>query len=165
MIKGNAHKYSISALCKCLGVARATYYRNYIKEPIQDKDAGLKQKIEDIFTKNRCVFGARKIKRKLLTDHSVNVSVRRINRNMKELGLESVYKKKKYKAPKGSTNESSIPNVLDRDFNNKEPYEAVVSDLYSFCLREKATTYPCKRQIEPGISFKISQVLWYLLCK
>ena len=137
MIKSNAHKYPVSAQCKCLGVARATYYRNIYRTPNIDKDAELKEKIEDVFTKNRCVFGARKIKRKLIKDYDINVSVRRINRNMKELGLESVYRKKKYKAPKGSTNEAVIPNILDRDFDGKSPYEAVVSDLTYARVRAK----------------------------
>lgn len=129
MIKNNAHKYSVSAQCKYLGVARATYYRNKNKPPKEDKDAELKIKIEDVFTKNRCVFGARKIKCKLLKDHDVNVSVRRITHNMKELGLESAYAVKKYRPSKDKSNESEISNLLDRDFNGKAPYEAVVSDL------------------------------------
>lgn len=129
MIKAGVHKYSVSAQCKCLGVARASYYRNLNKAPVADKDAELKEQIEDIYTKNRCVFGARKIKHKLLKDYKINVSIRRVRGNMRELGLESVYKRKKYKVIKGPSNDSMTPNILDRDFNNKAPYEAVVSDL------------------------------------
>ena len=129
MIKGNAHIYSVSAQCKTLGVARATYYRNCNAEMKPDKDAELKKKIEDVFVSNRCVFGARKIKRKLLTKHGLTVSVRRINRNMRELGLISVYRKKRYKAANIKVNESNAPNLLERDFNDKKPYEAIVSDL------------------------------------
>ena len=137
MIKGNAHKYSVSAQCKCLGVARASYYRGLNRSPVPDKDAGLKLNIEDVFTGNRCVFGARKIKYKLIKDYGINVSVRRITRNMKELGLISVYKTKKYRVIKGSTNESCVPNILARDFGDKLPYEAVVSDLTYARVRDR----------------------------
>jgi len=129
VIKGNSHKYSVSAQCKCLGVARATYYRNRREKVKPDKDADLKEKIEEIFLKNRRVFGAAKIKRKLFKQYKLKVSLRRIRRIMKELGLESVYGNKKYKTPKDDPNESKIPNLLDRNFNDKSKLEAVVSDL------------------------------------
>jgi transposase InsO family protein len=131
VIKRNAHKYSISAQCKCLGVARASYYRNRDKSEKQDKDADLRRKIEEVFLKNRGVFGARKIKRKLLTEHGIVASRRRIGRNMSELGVESVYQKKKPKRPKpqGNMNESPAPNLLKRNFDDKRPYEVIVSDL------------------------------------
>ena len=78
---------------------------------------------------NRRVFGARKIKRKLLTKYGINVSVRRISRNMRELGISSVYQNKKYKAIKTAVNESNVPNRFNREFNDKKPYEVIVSDL------------------------------------
>lgn len=62
-------------------------------------------------------------------EYELDISVRRINRNMKELGLESVYKRKRYKSPKSPAVESTAPNLLDRNFRDKAPYEVVVSDL------------------------------------
>ena len=38
---------------------------------------------------------------------------------------------------KTNLNEASIPNVLDRDFNNKKPCEAVASDLTYARVRVK----------------------------
>ena len=137
MIKGNAHRYSVSAQCKTLGVARATYYRNCDAAQKPDKDLELKKLIDEIFVSNRCVFGARKIKRKLYAKHGLTVSVRRINRNMRELGFMSVYGKKRYKAGKWKVNESAVPNILDRSFNDKKPYEVIVSDLTYARVKER----------------------------
>jgi len=48
---------------------------------------------------------------------------------MRELGLVSVYQKKKFKPSKSKCNESTVSNVLDRQFNSDTPYHKVVSDL------------------------------------
>ena len=48
---------------------------------------------------------------------------------MKENNLVSNYTLRKYKVHKNNVNNSKIENIIDRNFNNKEILEAVVSDL------------------------------------
>lgn len=76
VIRSNAHKYSISALCKCLEIARSTYYYETI-EPLDEKK--LENDIVEIFNTNRKVYGSRKIKVELLKKGK-QVSQRRICR-------------------------------------------------------------------------------------
>ena len=62
MIKANAHKYSVSAMCKVLQVSRSTYY--YEAKQKTD-ESGLTAAIIDIFKASRNNYGTRKIKQEL----------------------------------------------------------------------------------------------------
>lgn len=125
MIRSNAHKYSISALCKCLGIARSTYYYE-VQEPTNE--SSLEAKINKVFCENRRVYGSRKIQKEL-AKQGYRVSRRRICRLMRKLGLESAYSKSKYRTHGKSCNEADIPNELNRQFDGQKQYGAVVSDL------------------------------------
>jgi putative transposase len=125
VIRSNAHKYSISALCKCLGIARSTYYYETKETP---EETELEDEIEKIFNQNRKVYGSRKIKAELLK-RGRRVSKRKICRLMKKRHLESAYSKSRFRVHTGKCNESPIPNELDRQFNGQSQYAAVVSDL------------------------------------
>ena len=84
--------------------------------------------IEGIFKDNRPVYGARKIKVKLASGGQT-VSRTRITRIMKNRGLISAYTRKKHHYRKAIANEANVPNLLQRDFSNRKPLEALVSDV------------------------------------
>ena len=125
MIRSNAHKYSISALCKCLDVARSTYYYEIKSTP---QEVELETEIEEIFNSNRKVYGSRKIKAELMK-RGKQVSRRKICLIMKKKNLESAYSKSHFKVHHGKCNEALTPNELDRQFDGQSQYAAVVSDL------------------------------------
>jgi len=56
VIQANAHKYSTSALCRCLGIARSTYY--YECKGRED-NRELEEVIQLAYEENRCVYGQR----------------------------------------------------------------------------------------------------------
>jgi putative transposase len=90
VIERNRHKYSVSAMCGVLQIARSTFYyeTKIAAQKEQEKAAEeqkLKEKIQMIFNKNRQVYGTRKIKNALLKE-GYTVSRRRIGRLMGELG-------------------------------------------------------------------------------
>ena len=125
MIRANAHKYCISALCRCLGIARSTYYYE-CKERQDDKE--LEEAIQLAYDENRHVYGQRKLKR-VLHRKGLVVSRRRIGRIMRKRGLVSVYTRKKYRAHATKCNEAAAPNLLARNFSGHVPGACVVSDL------------------------------------
>ena len=125
MIMENAHKYSISALCRCLGISRSAYY---YKVKSGKDESKLDIQIKSAFKESRCIYGSRKIKN-VLSRQGVCLSKRKICRIMKRLELESVYSKKKYRKHNNKCNQSQIPNLLDRKFDQKAPMGVVVSDL------------------------------------
>ncbi len=116
MIRNNAHKYSISAMCSVLQRPRSTYYYEAQEKRSEDK---LVEAIQEIFYNSRNTYGTRKIKfeRK---KRDLIVSRRKIGRIMKELGIVSVYTVAQFKPHVDSCNESKVANeLLNRQFQQE----------------------------------------------
>ncbi len=107
MIRSNVHKYSISAMCKVLRIARSTYY---YESTITSDETELEDVVEAVFNENRKVYGSRKIK-VALKKQGIILSRRKIIRIMKKRNLFSAYSICKFKVHKGSVNEAEIPNL------------------------------------------------------
>ncbi len=124
-------EFSIHALCRVLQVNRSTYYHHAFRSPdktqLQIEDETMKPLIKEIFSKSKARFGARKIRIKLM-ELGYIVSVRRILRLMKELGLSS-------SGPKPRLNSANdrqyhyYPNKLKRNFLTEAPNKIWVSDI------------------------------------
>ena len=112
-------------MCKILNISRSHYY-NY-KEESESKDP-LTDEVVSIFRDSKKTYGTRRIKVEL-ESKGYTVSRRRIARIMANEGLVSVYTKAQYKVYPTEVNEAPIGNELDREFNNRNPLEAIVSDL------------------------------------
>jgi putative transposase len=125
VIRQNAHKYSVSAMCKCLNIARSTYY---YEDSVKPDESDLEEKVAKIFHDNHDVYGTRKIKKELKKIKFI-VSRRKIGRIMKKLGLVSKYTVAQFKPHRQKCNEEPVKNELNREFNGQAPYAVVVSDL------------------------------------
>ena len=125
MMKANAHKYSVSAMCRVLQVNRSTYYYEAKQRP---DETGLSTEITEIFKTSRNNYGTRKIKKELMKTGKQG-SRRRIGRIMKQEGLVSNDTTTQFKPQKDTCNESKTENVLDRQFQNREYRDVVISDL------------------------------------
>ncbi|MGM1050428.1 MAG: IS3 family transposase [Bacillota bacterium] len=125
IIQNNRDKYSVSAMCDVLQIARSTFYYEAKEQPKEDD---VTEAVVEIFHKNRKAYGTRKIKVKL-HERGLIVSRRRIGRIMKQQGLVSTYTVAQYKPHKSACNEATTANVLNREFEQSEPKHFVVSDL------------------------------------
>lgn len=125
MIKANAHKYSVSAMCKVLNIPRSSYYYEAAQKQPEDS---LTAEIREIFRQSRNNYGTRKIKVEL-SKKDLRVSRRRIGRIMKQEGLVSSYTVAQYKPHVDKCNESKVQNIVNRDFSDQPQYNVVVSDL------------------------------------
>ena len=125
MIKANAHKYSVSAMCKVLQVSRSTYYYEAKRKTDESE---LTAAIIDIFKASHNNYGTRKIKRELAKKAMI-VSRRRIGRIMKQEGLVSTYTAAQFHPQKDTCNESKTANVVNREFDGQPYRNVVVSDL------------------------------------
>jgi putative transposase len=112
-------------MCKILRIARSTYYYESLRS---SDETDLEDTVETVFNQNRKVYGGRKMKMALQMQ-GIILSRRKITRIMKKRNLSSAYSVSKFKVHKGKTNESEIPNKLNRQFNEHPEYAAVVSDL------------------------------------
>ena len=121
----NAPKYSISAMCKALKIARSTLY---YKEKPQKDETPLEEAVQTAYDENRGVYGSRKIKR-VLAKKGIVTSKEKICRIMNRRGLVSAYTRKKYRNHSKKCNQTAIPNLLDRQFDGQARLAAVVSDL------------------------------------
>jgi transposase InsO family protein len=131
VIKGNAHRYPISAQCEILGIARATYYLyrdGFPEDRRAAADEELAVEVERVHRENRGVYGARKIK-SVLDGEGVVASRRRIGRAMKKRGLTSAYHKKAHRPRKAQANGSAAGNVVARGFSGRRPLDVLVGDL------------------------------------
>lgn len=125
MIKANAHKYSVSAMCRVLQVNRSTYYYGAKQRP---DGSGPASEITEIFKASRSNYGTRKIKKGLMKTGK-QVSRRRIGRIMEQQGLVSNYTTAQFKPHKDTCNESKTENVVNRQFQGREYRDVVISDL------------------------------------
>lgn len=116
----NRNKYSISAMCKMLNVARRLIY---YKRKVRKTDSVLKNKIIQIFRKSRNNYGTRKTKKNITASGRKTASI------MKKYCPVSNYTIKQYKVHVKQTNRDTVPNVINREFKNRKDLEVVVSDL------------------------------------
>ncbi|WP_070128017.1 IS3 family transposase [Bacillus mycoides] len=123
MIRNNAHKYSISAMCAILTIPKSTYYyyaNLNRKRALEKEEKELSKEIPLIFKKSRNKYGTRKTKKELAKlVHPKPISRHRIGRFMNQFGLVSNYTVAQYKPHHSMYNESSVKNELQRQFNQE----------------------------------------------
>ncbi len=114
-------------MCTVLKIPRSTYYYESKSSDTKETDEYTDDVIR-IYKASRRSYGTRRIRKELQTEGK-QVSRRRIKRIMVENGLVSSYTVAKYKPYKSAPNEDIVPNVVDRNFDERELLEVVVSDL------------------------------------
>ena len=92
-------------MCTVLGVARSTYYKSFdkTKSARELENEELKSAIKRIYKENKGIYGAPRIHH-ILGIEGFNVSLKRVQRRMTELGLcaVTVKKYKPHSSKKGS---------------------------------------------------------------
>lgn len=126
--------FSISAMCKILGVKANNYYY-YKKNGViseskkQQEDTALCDVIKKEFINARSHSGARRLKAKLLQGGLV-VSRKRITKLMKKSGLKVKTKRKfRLQAPDANHAQTAAENLLNREFKAIKPNQKFVGDI------------------------------------
>lgn len=97
-----------------------------------DKYKELKELIKQIFEEHDGRYGYRRITLDLCNKGYV-INHKTVRRLMKELGLKSLIRMKKYRSYRGKVGETA-PNILDRNFHASKPNEKWVTDVTEFHL-------------------------------
>ena len=107
-------------------------YLNWAKRAADDPDAGLRERIKEIFVDTGSIYGFRRIGL-ALRDEGLTVNHKKIRRIMKELKLvpRMVRSEKKYSSYKGDVGKVA-KNILARNFDVKEPDRGWASDVTEF---------------------------------
>ncbi|SFS65964.1 Transposase InsO and inactivated derivatives [Paenibacillus sp. BC26] len=122
----------MNALLELAEIPRSTFYYWVKQLDKPDPDAELKRLIQSIYEEHKGLYGYRRIRDELL-NRNYRVNHKKVQRIMKELGLKSIVRMKKYRSYKGTVGKIA-PNVLDRNFKAQKPNEKWVTDITEFKL-------------------------------
>lgn len=112
-------------MCRFLKIPRSlVYYRKKQRK----NESLIENKVIQIFRDSKNNYGTRKIKIEL-SKCNIHLSRRKIGNIMDKYRLVSNYTIKQFKVHKQKSNKDKIPNVVNREFDNREHLEVVVSDL------------------------------------
>lgn len=128
-IEAHSGEFSISTMCRVLGVARAGYYA-WLSDPVSDRaqeDVRLLRLIRASFTASHGIYGAPRVLQDL-RERGETCSKHRVARLMRENGLRALhgYRTRHIPAPKPSP---LIPNLLQRQFTVSKPNAVWVTDI------------------------------------
>ncbi len=116
-------------MCAILNVPRSTYYskKNPKKSEREIENEKLKTAILKYYKESKYRYGAPKIKI-MLSKNGFNISIKRTQRLMRELGIKSIIIKK-YRPTSKKKPKEGLENVLKRDFTTTSINEKWVGDI------------------------------------
>ncbi|MGL5821923.1 MAG: IS3 family transposase [Sarcina sp.] len=116
-------------MCSILGIPRSTYYSkvNSKKSNREIENEGIKESIVRIYNDSKCVYGAPRIHATLIKEN-INISLKKVQRLMKDLGIRSITIKK-YRPTSSKKPKEGLENVLKRDFSTTTVNEKWVGDI------------------------------------
>jgi len=124
-------------MCQALKVSRSGYYQ-WIKYPNSQRkieDMDLKQEIIVIYHNSRRTYGSPRIHQALLRE-DYYVSKKRMERLMREAGIDAIAKKK-YRATTDSKHTLPVAaNSLNRNFSVDKPNQFWVADIIYIYTQE-----------------------------
>ncbi|KHK49623.1 integrase, partial [Lysinibacillus sp. A1] len=117
---------------KLAGIKRSTYYYWTSRFDQPDKYDNMKSMISTIYHDHKGRYGYRRITLEL-RNQGFLINHKTVQRLMKEMGLKSLVRIKKYRSYKGSVGKIA-PNILSRKFIASKPNEKWVTDITEFHL-------------------------------
>ncbi len=130
MITKLRFKYSVLPLCRALDVSPSGYYA-WVKRPASPRkkeEARLEIEIKAAHKRTRETYGPERLQ-KDLADHGVRVSIHRIKRIRRKLGL-CCKQKRKFKATTNSNHSLPVAeNLLEQNFSTNTSNQVWVTDI------------------------------------
>lgn len=127
-------------MCKVLNYPRSTYYDKKQEKPEnmwKSKNKKLQEDILKIYNESNKIYGAPKIREELKGLGYEKISIKRVQRHMRKLGIKSIVVKK-YR-PHGANKKvyDKGENLLNRDFSTTKINEKWAADItYIHSLRD-----------------------------
>ena len=136
-------------------MARSTFYYHLKKLDQPKKDGAIKAEIMTIYHRHKGRYGYRRITA-TLKNKGLKINHKKVERLMKEAGIKSLVRIKKYRSYKGQQG-IIAPNLLKRDFKAKKPYMKWVTDVTEFAVAGK------KLYFSPILDLYNSEVISYTI--
>lgn len=134
-------------------MARSTFYYNHKPKP--DKWAVERQRIAEIYHKNRGRYGYRRLTLAMRKEGYV-INEKTVRKLMKQAGIKCEVRMKKYKSYKGEVGKVA-PNLLERDFSASAPHKKLVTDVTEFHL------FGTKIYLSPVLDLYNSELIYYTI--
>ena len=122
----------MSLLLDVAGLPRSTYYYCIKKQKEPEKYVELKEEICSIAAENKGRYGYRRVTQEL-RNRGFHYNHKLVMKLMKQLGLSSKVRVKKYRSYKGEVGKIA-PNLLERNFYAEKPNQKWVTDVTEFSL-------------------------------
>ena len=130
-------------MCDVLNYPRSTYYDKQ-KEKSEGKwkkeNKKLQEDILEIYNESGKIYGAPKIREKLKEKGYEKISIKRVQRHMKKLGIRSIVIKK-YRPSSTKKVYEEGENLLNRDFPTTKINEKWVADITYIHTQKDGWTY------------------------
>lgn len=129
-IEHHRDEYTISRLCRVLGVSRTGYCQWRVRPPSARAlaNTALDAQVATIHRDSRRSYGRPRITQQLRQQGQC-VSAERVRRSLRRQGLRQVYRRA-YVVTTGSTHRLPVAaNILDRRFDGWRPNRAGVADI------------------------------------
>ncbi|WP_349676628.1 IS3 family transposase [Clostridium sp. UBA1652] len=134
--------YSISELCKCAKVARASYYKwlNRLETKRDKENKIILDEIIKLYSEVKGIYGYRRIALNINNRLNSNYNDKRIYRLMKSIKLTAIIRRKKKRYIQ-STPQITAENILNRNFVANNPNEKWLTDVTEFKLTNGSKAY------------------------
>ncbi|ADU12069.1 Integrase catalytic region [Asticcacaulis excentricus CB 48] len=123
-------QYPIAGLLKLAGLARSTFYYQQKALLAGDKHEKTRVSIQTVYDRHKGRYGYRRITAALKLLGTI-VNHKTVQRLMRQMGLKSLVRSKKYKSYKGAVGRT-VPDLLQRQFDAPGINQKWVTDVTEF---------------------------------
>lgn len=123
--------YALNELLREVGLPRSSYFYHRARSEVADKYAEVRRAMADIFKRNYCCYGYRRIHASL-SRQSVKISEKVVRRLMKQECLVALTRKRRRYGSYMGEITPAPDNVLNRDFQASAPNEKWLTDVTEF---------------------------------
>jgi putative transposase len=120
-------------LCQALGVSTSGYYdwRERLERPARRTvfDEFLTEQIREIHTQSRGTYGSPRVHAELVLGEGIHVGQKRVERLMRQAGLEGVYRRKKHFTTRRDPKAALSDDLVNRQFTVDRPDVLWVGDV------------------------------------
>jgi hypothetical protein len=138
LVKANQDCYSVSTMCRLLGVSSSGYHawKHRAPSPRAMADAALLERIRAIHHRSRATYGIPRIHAELV-DEGFRIGRKRVARLMRLAGLQGVSRCKGGRTTIRGKEMQVIPDLVNRNFRTTAPTSCGwrISSILSFDLR------------------------------
>jgi transposase InsO family protein len=114
-------------------MARSVYYYQVNASAKADPYLDAKDQIKTIYHRHKGCYGYRRVHLEL-SNQQYYLDPKTVQKLMRQLGLKSMVRPKRYQSYKGSMGKAA-PNLLDRNFAAKAPNQKWVTDVTEFNIK------------------------------